>query len=153
MLTICWIASSCPTIIRRRLFSRDTASRPVFPGSKGMFSRTISATFLALLRGLIAPPFHRSSGNPSAISLDAPSIDTIRALSLTTFWLCGPDFDLAHCGSLGHDQQGPHDRCDIFGMDFPILSQIGTAFFVSRLGADAARQNRAHPDIVIPCIQ
>src|SRR5579863_6856880 len=115
--------------MRRKLLSRETASRPVFPGSKGMFSRTISATFLALRRGLIAPPFHRSSGNPSAISLDAPNIDTIRALSLTTLRLSRPDLDLAHCGSCGHGEQCPHYGCDIFRMDFPVLSQIGTAFF------------------------
>src|SRR5579862_8027578 len=99
-----------------------------------MFSRTISATFLALLRGLIAPPFHRSSGNPSAISLDAPNIDTIRALSLTTLRLSGPDLDLAHCGSGGHGEQRPYHGCYIFGMDFPILSQIGTAFLPVKFG-------------------
>src|SRR6185369_7262151 len=130
--------------MRRKLVSSETASRPVSPGSKGMFSRTISATFLALLRGLIAPPFHRSSGNPSAISLDAPNIDTIRALSLTTLRLCRTDLDLAHHGSCGHGQQCPHYCCDVFGMDFPVLSQIGTAFVPAKLRRDAARQNGAH---------
>src|SRR6266481_5061398 len=122
MLTICWIASSCPTIIRRKLVSSETASRPVFPGSKGMFSRTISATFLALLRGLIEPPLHKSSGNPSAISLDAPTSEAIRSLNLATFRFGRPDLDLANYRSFWHLQQHAHYSGHVLGMDFPIFS-------------------------------
>src|SRR5579884_2554496 len=41
MLTICSIASSCPTIIFLRLLSRFSASRPVFDGSNGTFTLSI----------------------------------------------------------------------------------------------------------------
>src|SRR5580704_13767747 len=105
-------------IILRKLLSSETASRPVFPGSKGMFSRTISATFLALLRGLIEPPLHKSSGNPSAISLDAPSIDKIRSLTLATLRFGRPDFNLANYCSFWHLQQRPYNAGDVVGMDF-----------------------------------
>src|SRR5438477_1851255 len=79
MLTICWIASSCPTIIRCSPVSSCVASLPVFPGSSGILSRTILSTAFRLGGAVcLSSPLHKLSGNPSAISIDAPA--TIRIL-------------------------------------------------------------------------
>src|ERR1035437_7835414 len=87
MLTICWIASSCPMIILRRPVSRVLASRPVFAGSNGTFSRTIlSAAFLLGEPFCRSAPRHKFSGNPSDISLDAPQLVAILSLVISSAW-------------------------------------------------------------------
>jgi hypothetical protein len=75
-------------IILRRPVSSVLASRPVLAGSNGTFSRTIlSAAFLLEAPVLLSAPLHKFSGNPSAISLDAPKLVAI----LTAGYLFGLD--------------------------------------------------------------
>src|SRR5580765_5912054 len=138
--------------MRRKLVSSETASRPVFPGSKGMFSRTISATFLALLRGLSEPPFHKSSGNPSAILLDAPTSDAIRFVNLVTFRFGRPDLDLANYCSFWHLQQHSHYPGHVLGMNFPVFTHVSARRAPAKFGGDAARHDGAYADIVVTCI-
>ena len=82
------------------------ASRPVFAGSNGMFSRTIlSAAFLELLgAAAFLAPLHKLSGNPSAISLDAPHprLTSQFSRAVYLFGLGRPNFYPADQGSFWH---------------------------------------------------
>src|SRR6185369_9667562 len=108
------MASSCPTIIRRSPVSSCVASLPVLAGSNGMLSRTIFSTAFRLGGTVcLGSPLHKLSGNPSAISIDAPNqarilphfyhfFNHFRLLPLRP---CGANFHPAHQRSLGQGEQ------------------------------------------------
>src|ERR1700689_3680959 len=133
MLTICWMASSWPTIMRRRPLSSDCASLPVFPGSSWMLSRSILSPAFLTPRGAVClgSPFHIAIGNPSSIPLDAPTLARIlpRLLSLRhdLLDLCRSalgfrrsHFHPANQGPHRHLQEHLYNLCHILGPDFPI---------------------------------
>src|ERR1700687_4399618 len=102
------MASSCPTIIRRSPVSSCVASLPVLAGSNGMLSRTMFSTAFRLGGTVcLGSPLHKLSGNPSAISIDAPR----RA-----------NFHPAHQRPLGQFEEQMYYFGHVFGPDLPICT-------------------------------
>src|SRR5213080_4500354 len=97
MLTICSMASSCPTIILRRFVSRLSASRPVFVGSKGTLTRNI----LAPLNTPCGP--FTSDRLLSQFPYQQVVYQTLDILLRRLLpWFCGPYLDSADQSALGH---------------------------------------------------
>ena len=136
MLTICWIASSCPTIMRRKLPSRASASRPVRVGSKGTLTRDIFfwAPFTT------TPDFPRANWMPYFGT-------TVKAYFRGFDW---PDFDPAYQSPFRHSQQHEYNLPDILlalSSNRP-LRRSATEFCI-----DASRHYVSDPHVVIAMIQ
>src|ERR1700733_1195162 len=135
MLTICWIASSCPTIIRRKLPSRASASRPVRFGSKGTLTRNI----------FFWAPFTTTPYFPRANSL--PYCGTLVKALLS--WLCWPDFDPAYQSPFWHSQQHQYNLPNLFGSDLP----ISFCCSCTKVCIDASWHNVRDSHVVVAMIQ
>src|SRR5580658_103109 len=140
MLTICWIASSWPTIMRRKLPSRASASRPVRVGSKGTLTRDIFfwAPFTT------TPHFPRANWMPYRGT-------TVKAL---LSWLCWSDFNLAYQSPFRHSQQHQYNLPNILRRDLPFrLCQIGLGRSATEVCIDASRHNVSDPHVVVTMVQ
>src|SRR3984885_13336895 len=130
-----WIASSCPTIIRRKLPSRASASRPVRVGSKGTLTRAIFfwAPFTT------TPYFSRANWMPYFGT-------TVRALLP---WLCWSNFDLANQSPFRHPQQHQYNLPDILWCNLP----IGLGRSATESCIDASGHNVSDAHVVIAMVQ
>src|SRR5580704_11641149 len=135
MLTICWMASSWPTIMRRKLPSRASASRPVRVGSKGTLTRDIFfwAPFTT------TPHFPRANWMPYRGT-------TVKAL---LSWLCWSDFNLAYQSPFRHSQQHQYNLPNILWRYLP----IGPRRSATKLSIDASWHNVSDPHVVVSVIQ
>src|SRR6266566_1150377 len=149
MLTICWMASSCPTIIRRSPVSNCVASLPVFPGSSGILSRTILSTAFRLGgAACLSSPLHKLSGNPSAISIDAP--DQIRILPhFLSLSPCRTHFHAANQRPRWYLQQHLYYFGNVFGPDLPICT---IPWVPTEFRGHASRHDVTDPHVLAPQI-
>src|SRR6185503_5302680 len=158
MFTICWMASSCPTIIRRSPVSSCVASLPVLAGSNGMLSRTIFSTAFRLGGTVcLGSPLHKLSGNPSAISMDAPNPVRIRPhfyhflnhFRLLAFRSCRANFHPAYQRSFGQAKQHMYYFGNVLRPNFPICTfHLVTA----KSRGNASRHDSTNPHILTPHI-
>src|SRR5580658_700376 len=129
------MASSCPTMIRRKLASRTSASRPVRVGSKGTLTRDI--VFWA--------PFTTTPDFPRANCM--PYFGAIVKSLLTR--LRGSHFDPAHQSSIRHSQQHEYNLSNILWRYLPISSCRSAA----ESCIDASGHYMSHSHVVVPMIQ
>src|SRR5579863_1277153 len=125
---MCWIASSCPTIMRRKLPSRASASRPVLVGSKGTLTRNIFfwAPFTT------TPDFPRANWMPYFGT-------TVKGLIPR---LCWSNFDPAYQSPFRHSQQHEYNLPNILWRYLPLgLRRSATGGFTTKLCIDASRHN------------
>ncbi len=86
-----------------------------------MFSRTIlSAAFLNFGEPLLLAPLHKLSGNPSAISLDAPKPRSDSSATVYLFGLAGRTSTRLIKVLSGILQKHSYYFGNVFGLNFPI---------------------------------
>src|ERR1700722_10950738 len=135
-----WIASSCPTIMRRKLPSRASASRPVRVGSKGTLTRNI----------FFWAPFTTTPYFPIANWMPYRGT-TVKAL---LSWLCWSALNLAYQSPFRHSQQHEYNLPNIFWRYLPIgLCRSATTTSSTKLCIDASRHYVRHPDVVVSMVQ
>src|ERR1700733_7828136 len=134
-----WIASSCPTIIRRKLPSRASASRPVRVGSKGTLTRDIFfwAPFTT------TPYFPRANWMPYFGT-------TVKGLIPG---LCWSNFYPADQGPFRHSQQHEYNLPNIVCCNLPVGFRRSGALFATKACIDASWHNVSHSHVVIAMIQ
>src|SRR5579864_3290357 len=132
MLTICSIASSWPTILRRRPASNSSASRPVSVGSRTLLSRTILLTTLSC-KNAMQPP------------CQLPISGVLAKYSPIFLGFGGPYLHAANQCPIRHTEKIQDHLGHIFGSDLP----IGGSTTRAETGCDTARHNVAHADVFI----
>src|SRR6185437_9604232 len=158
MSTICSMASSCPTIILRRVRSRDSASRPVFVGSKAWWSRLVVLSSFLLPAGTVLskPNSKVVSGNFLACFIvKSPRFmnDCLSFAHRGSFsrWFCGSHFHTAYQGAPRLSQNVQHDIRNILRRYLP------PRFFLpgvaAKLCVDAAWHDVADLHIVVAMVE
>src|SRR5258708_36502936 len=125
MFTICSIASSCPTIMRRKPDSSCVASRPVLPGSRGMLSRIILSTaFREPLKEpvCLVSPLQKFSSKPSVIYKMLLTACEVSSLPLRAAAFRRSHFYSTFQRSRRHHQEHFYPLGNIFGPNFPVLA-------------------------------